>query len=169
MRLMRSAHIVVVGDSDKSIMLAERLRRMAVARVTAVADLVEARGLCRGGGAHACIVVWDDCAPGEAPPPVADAPSCGKDVPFLMMVPVVTPYVRKIARRDGYMAALPANIAPRMLYRRIGAALQGCRNGKGGTRRRRPASIGRKLRPGGAGFPTWATPLPLYSDKPTLH
>jgi hypothetical protein len=48
--------------------------------------------------------------------------------------------VRKAARRDGYMAALPANIASRMLYRRIGSALQRRRADSGGCRNQ-PAGI----------------------------
>ena len=43
---------------------------------------------------------------------------CG--IPTLMVAPVVTPYLRRTARRCGYLAAISATIPPRMLYRRIG-------------------------------------------------
>ncbi|HZL30556.1 MAG TPA: hypothetical protein VFC54_05775 [Pseudolabrys sp.] len=94
----------------------------------------------------------DDDASGDAAQPAADAPGRGSGVPSLMVVPAVTSFVRKAARRDGYMAALPANIVPRMLYRRIGAALQ----------RGRGAPV---VRPGSPRRP----PAGLLSEKPTLH
>ena len=42
-----------------------------------------------------------------------------------MIAPIVTPHLRRAARRGGYLAAISATIPPRMLYRRLGAALQG--------------------------------------------
>jgi hypothetical protein len=55
----------------------------------------------------------------------------GRDsgTPSLMLIDAVTPYSRRIARRAGYRAAVSVKIGPRMLYRRIGAALQGRRAG----------------------------------------
>jgi hypothetical protein len=159
MKSMRKAHIVVVGDGDHGVKLAARLRRMAVAQVTTVAGLAEARGICRNGGAHACIVVCDEILPDQVPPPAADAPGRGNGVPSLVIVPAVTSLARKAARRDGYLAALPANIAPRMLYRRIGAALQ----------HRRAARRARRPQPTVFGVSALAPRLPVLMEKPTLH
>lgn len=36
-----------------------------------------------------------------------------------MLVAAVSPALRKLARRTGYVAAIPAGIAPRILYRRL--------------------------------------------------
>jgi DNA-binding NarL/FixJ family response regulator len=131
MKSVRRAHIVVVADSDHALVFVACLRRMQLAEVTTVAGLEEARHLCRAGGVNACIVVVDDAVP----------------------------ELRKLARRAGYAGAIPAAIAPRMLYRRIRAALQR-RRAAANPRRRRSAAI-------------FATPFALESaamaGKPTLH
>jgi len=157
MKSIQRAHIIVVADSDQGFLLAARLRRMDVARVTAVAGLDEARTMCERGGADACIVAYDDALPDAAPVPEKDAPGRGSGIPSLMVVPVVTPYLRKSARRRGYLAAVPATIAPRMLYRRLGAALQWRRAAR---RRSRTPAIAAII----AGFAR-----PDAFDKPTLH
>ncbi len=124
MRSMRHAHIVVVADSDRGIEIAARLRRMAIARVTAASGLLEARRLCDGGGADACVVLREDEILDAPPRQAGDAPGSDSGVPTLIIVPAATLYIRKSARREGYQAVIQAGIAPRMLYRRIGAALQ---------------------------------------------
>jgi len=158
MKSIRRAHIVVVADNDHGLVLAARLRRMEVAQVTAAAGLAEARGLCQRGGADACIVVLDDARPDDAPLAVNDAPGRGCGVPSLMVVRAVTPFVRKAARRDGYLAAVPASIPSRMLYRHLGAALQQRRASRG-TRRRVPRG----------GVPMLRPQMPATFGKPTLH
>ena len=159
MKSMRNAHIVVVGDCERGRLLAAQLRRMALARVTTVAEPTEAQVLCQRGEAHVCIVVRPELNPDQAPPVAAEAPGRGSGVPSMIMVPVVTAYVRKVARRDGYMAALPANIAARVLYRRVRAALQ-CGGGRRGPHRRRPA---------GPGLPALVSGAHAPEAKPTLH
>lgn len=158
MKSIQRAHIVVVADSDQGLVLAARLLRMDVAQVTAVAGLDEARGMCQMGGTDACIVAFDDAVPDAVPMADTDAPGRGSGVPSLMIVPVVTPHLRKTARRHGYMAAVPASIPPRMLYRRVGAALQWRR-----AARRRPRM------PSGIVVPVAALALPVAFIKPTLH
>lgn len=124
MKSIRCAHIVVVADSDQGLMLVARLRRMDVAQVTSVDTVEQARLICEAGDTDACIVACEDAVPDRVPQGAADAPGRGCGVPSLMVVPGVTPYLRAQARRCGYLAAVPAAIAPRMLYRRIGGALQ---------------------------------------------
>jgi hypothetical protein len=169
MKSMRTAHILVVGDCSRANMLVAQLRRMALGRVTAVVGLIEARALCQRGGAHACIFVRDDMNLDQAPLPATEAPGRGNGVPSMIMVPAVTAYERKAARRDGYMATLPANIGARVLYRRIGAALQSRGAGDGARGRRQPAGIDAKRLPTGAGLPAMATGFSLYEAKLTLH
>jgi hypothetical protein len=157
MKALKRSHIAVVHDdvdSQYGERLAARLRRMAIGRVTTVTRIEEARHLCRAGGVDACLVVIGDAAPDAMPAALADAPgqSCG--VPTLIVAPVVTPYLRKTARLRGYVALLPARIAPRMLFRRIGAVLQG-------RRRRRPPVFGRMV---------MMAPAKLANfGKPTVH
>jgi hypothetical protein len=134
MKSIQRAHIVVVGGSDQSLLLAAQLRRMQVARITPVTGLDEARRLCRAGGPDVCLVAFDDWVVDAAPAGETEAPGRDSGVPSLMLAGVVTPYMRRVARNSGYYAALPAAIAPRMLYRRIGAALQRRR----ATRNHRP-------------------------------
>lgn len=157
MKSLRSAHIVVVADSDRGLALAARLRRMAVARVTAASGLAEARGLCQRGGTDACIVIFDDAVPDAVPIALNDAPGRNSGVPSLMVVPAATPFMRKAARRAGYLTAVPANIAPRLLYRRIGAVLQ----------QRRAARRVRQRGLAAIGAPFLAA-MPAFG-KPTLH
>lgn len=157
MKSIQGAHIVVVADSEQGLVLMMRLRRMEVAKVTSATNVDEARGLCRPGGADACIVVVDDTALDVAPRPVCDAPGRASGVPSLLVVPAVTPLVRKAARRNGYLAAIPANLAPRMLYRRLGAALQ----------RRRAERSGRWRPSGHVGVP-FLVAAPMFG-KPILH
>jgi hypothetical protein len=159
MKSIQRAHIVVVAGSDQALVLAARVRRMEVAEVTAVAAVPQARGLCQVGGTDACIVVFDDAVPDAAPMPDTDAPGRRCGVPSLMVVPAVTPHLRKMGRRCGYLTTVPATIAPRMLYRRIGAALQ----------RRRAASRRRRRMP-----PVIAIvgrPASIFGEygKPTIH
>jgi hypothetical protein len=137
-------------------MLVARLRRMDVAQVTSVDTIEQARLVCKAGDADACIVACEDAVPDGVPQGAADAPgrSCG--VPSLMLVPSVTPYLRAKARRCGYLAAVPATIAPRMLYRRIGGALQRRRAAR--RARRIPVSVPILL-------PAWRGSF----AKPTLH
>lgn len=154
---MRNAHIVVVADSDQGVALVARLRRMNVARVTAVRDHSEALAFCKRGEADACLVVESDLVPDAKPCPFCPAPGLSSGVPSVMMVPAVTAFQRRNARRAGYYAVVAANIGPRMLYRRLAAALQG----------RRPADRIKRRLSRRAGLPVLATMTGL--DKPTLH
>lgn len=158
MKSIQRAHIVVVADSDHGLVLAARLRQMDVALVTVIAGFDEARGLCQSGGTDACIVAFDDAVPDAIAMVENDAPGRSSGVASLMVVPTVTPYLRKTARRRGYLAAVPATITPRMLYRRIGAALQW----------RRAASRRRRM-PGGIVVPIAALVRRAAFGKPTLH
>ncbi len=154
---MRHSELVVVvdgADCQGGARLAARLRRMAIGQVTTVARMEDARQLCRAGGVDVCLVAIGEAAPDAVPAALADAPGHPFGVPTLIVAPVVTPYLRKTARLCGYAAALPARIAPRMLYRRIGAALQG-------RHRRRPQASGRMV---------MTAPVKLANfAKPTVH
>ena len=157
MKSIRSSRIVVVADSEHGHILAARLRRMEVAQVTAVTGIKEARRLCQSGCADACLVAVGVAVPDCVPTPESDAPGRACGVPSLMVVPVVTPHWRRTSRRCGYLAAVPATMPPRMLYRRIGAALQR----RGAARRgSRPSPLGATL---------VRLENPAVFDKPTLH
>jgi hypothetical protein len=158
MKSIRRANIVVVAGSDHGLMLAARLRRMEVARVTAVAGIEEARHICLAGETDACVVALDDFIPDAVPMAETDAPGRGSGVPSLVVVHIVTPYLSKVARRCGYLAVVSASIPPRMLYRRLGAALQ----------RRRAAHRARRMPIGNI---IAGRPVDEFGDfrKPTLH
>jgi hypothetical protein len=158
MKSIRHAHVIVVANSDHGLVLAARLRRMDVARVTAAAGLAEARGLCQEGGADACIVLMDDAVPDGLPAPI-DAPGRNCGVPSLLIVQAITPFVRRSARRGGYLAAVPAGVPPRMLYRRLGAALQ----------KRRAVRRVRTPMPAAMGLPGLMPERAFAFGKPTLH
>ncbi len=155
MKSIKCSRIVIVADCDSGRDLVARLRRMEVAQVSAVARVDQARELCQMGGVDLCLVAIDVSVPDEVPPVEGDAPgrSCG--IPTLIVAPVVTPHLRRTARRLGYLAALSIALPPRLLYRRIGAALQGRR----GERRRRSEH----------GMPVVDRLSLAVFDKSTLH
>ncbi len=159
MKPVRTAHIVVVAGSDHALVFAARLRRMELGEVTTVAALDEAGRLCRAGGVDACIVAIDDVVPDMRPIPFGEAPGRGCRVPTLMIAAAVSPDLRRLARRAGYTALIPAAISARMLYRRIRAALQR-RRAAPPTRRRLPAAVVRT---------PFALACPPMPGKPTLH
>ena len=99
MKSIQCADIVVVADSDHGLVLAARLLKMDVAQVTTVAGLDGARGMCQKGGIDACIVAFDEVLPDAVPMVENDAPGRKCGVPPLMVVPTVSPYLRKSARR----------------------------------------------------------------------
>ena len=156
MKSIRRSRIVVVADGNRGHVLTARLRRMDVAQVTAVTDLEEARQLCRVGGADACLVAIDLAVPDDTPTAESDAPGRFRGIPALIVAPVVTPHLRRMARRCGYRAAVSVTISPRLLYRRIGAALQGRR------------AVQRLQRSAG-GIPLVVPSKPVAFDKRTLH
>lgn len=156
MRSLRHAHLAVIADSEDALLLAARLAEQAAIAVTAVVNIDAAEQLCRTGQVAACLVAYHEPMPDalSAPQPAAPGQGCG--VVSLLIVPALTAYFRTYARRAGYRAAVPMGIAPRLLYRRIGAMLQ---RGRAADRRRRrlPASL---------------TPLPARRPaigRPTLH
>jgi hypothetical protein len=157
MKSIRFSRIVVVADSGHDHILAARLRRMQMAKITAVTDVEEARRLCQSGAADACLVAIDGPVPDGVPAAESDAPGRFCGIPTLMVANMVTPHVRCVARRCGYVAVLAASIPSRMLYRRISAALQGRRARHGRPRRssRRAPLI-------------WLASSGDF-DKPTLH
>src|SRR5262245_51865887 len=114
MRSMKGLRVVVVTDSEHGYVLAARLRRIEVAQVTAVAGLEEARVLCQSGRADACLVAVGAPIPDAPPMNESDAPGLYCGVPALMIAPVVTPQLRRAARRCGYLAAISATIPSRM-------------------------------------------------------
>jgi hypothetical protein len=154
---MKGLRVVVVTDSEHGHVLAARLRRMEVAHVMSVAGLEEARLLCQSGRTDVCLVAVGAPVPDAPPMRESDAPGLCCGVPALMIAPVVTPQLRRAARRRGYLAAISATIPPRMLYRRLGAALQGRH-----AARREPRWLAR-------GMPVPGHSTPAVFGKPTLH
>jgi hypothetical protein len=150
MKSLRRSHVIVVDGQ----ILAARLRRMAIGRVTMAAGIEEARRLCCASHVDACLVVIGDAVPDAASQVLVEAPGQLFGIPTVIVAPAVTPYLRKAARLSGYAGVLPAKIAPRMLYRRIGAVLQG--------RRRRRASVSGRM--------VMAAPVKTTNfAKPTVH
>ena len=159
MKSVRTAHIVVVAACDHALIFAAQLRRMDLGELTMVATADEARGLCRRGGVDACILVLDDIAQDASACAESEAPGRGCSVPSLLIAGIATPDLRRRAREAGYTALIPAAIAPRILYRRIRAALQ----------RKRAARPQRRRLPSGILVPPLMLALPAMAGKTTLH
>jgi hypothetical protein len=120
------ARVVIVAGDQSAGSLVHALTRMGLAGVRLVATLDEARQLCAVDHVDACLAVLPPQIPDEVPrwTVEADAPGRKAGVPSLLLAEAVTPYVTKSARSSGYVAAIPAKVAPRLLYRWIGALLQ---------------------------------------------
>jgi hypothetical protein len=118
------------------------LGRMSLSQVSLVASLEEAGQICTAGGADACVVVLRNPVYGEVPLHCVEPDAPGKgSVPSLLLADVVTPYVRRTARRSGYGTVLPLAIPQSLLYRGIRGLLQRAR------RRVRPPRHAESRRP----------------------
>ena len=115
---------MVVVSGDLSLRLAAHLCHIRVAQATFVTNLDEARNPCLAGSADLCLVVAADWTVDAAPEPEIAAPGREQGAPSLMLARVVTPYLQRIARSCGYKAAIPVEISPQMLVRRMAAAIQ---------------------------------------------
>jgi hypothetical protein len=120
------ARVVVVAGDQSGGYLAHALTRMGLAGVRLVATLDEARQLCAVDSVDACLAVLPPSVPDEVPrwTPETEAPGRRAGVPSLLLAEALTPYVTKSARSSRYVAAIPAKVPPRLLYRWIGALLQ---------------------------------------------
>ncbi len=136
MKLFARARVVVVAGEMSGRATVHCLRRMGLAAVLDVPGLEQARRLCESGRVDACLVVLPRPVPDELSPLrlEAGAPGRGTSIPSLLLADAITPHLLKTAGRAGYVAAIPAGIAQRRLYRCIGALLQqsrrlACRSG----------------------------------------
>lgn len=159
MKSIRNAHIVVVAGKHAGSPLFGALRRMRPRSLSLVTALDKARILCEAGVVDGCLVVLPAAAPDACPELLAEgeAPGVWAGVPSLLFADVITPHVAKSARRLGYVVALPIKLAPRLLYRRIGALLQRSSRHAGRRARVRSAitmSTPRPIRGGVSGFVT---------------
>jgi hypothetical protein len=112
MKSVHTVRILVVADSDHALVFAARLRRMKLGEIITATNVDDARELCRGGGIDACIVTVDDTVLDARPSVPGDAPGRGCGLPTLMLVAAVSPALRKLARRAGYVAAIPGRHRP---------------------------------------------------------
>jgi len=124
MKSIERAHIVVVAGGEQRLILAADLCRMQVARASFLPCVAEARDFCRSDSPDLCLVVFDDWVVDAAPPAEIDAPGRDAGVPSLLLIEIVTPYIRRLARHCGYFAAVPSRIERPLLHRRMSAALQ---------------------------------------------
>jgi hypothetical protein len=120
------ARVAVVAGEASGHAVVHCLRRMGLAVVHDLSDIEQARLLCSSGRVNACLVVLPRPVPDQVPSLQLEtgAPGRGTGIPSLLIADVLTPHLLKTAGRAGYIAAIPADITPRMLYRCIGALLQ---------------------------------------------
>jgi hypothetical protein len=120
------ARVIVVAGDRRGRTLVDALTRMGIAGVRLVATPEEARRLCATEYVDACLAVLPSNIPDDVPHWTVEADAPGRDagVPSLLLADVVTRYATKSARNSGYVAVIPADIPPRLLYRWIGALLQ---------------------------------------------
>lgn len=130
MKSLRRARIVIVAGEVGGRALQSMLQRVELPQVTVVESAEEARRMCDAGGADACVVSVRNYLLEE--PAKVTAETVAPAAPSVLLADIVTPDITRTARRSGYASAVPVNVAPRMLYRLIGAAMQ---------KARRPAAL----------------------------
>jgi hypothetical protein len=96
---LRTAHLVVVADSDHALVFAARLHCMQSGEVTTVAGLDAARRWCPAGGVDACIAAVDDAVPDARPTLQGDAP--GRARRRLPTAIIATPFALARAAMPG--------------------------------------------------------------------
>lgn len=131
MKSLRRARIVIVAGEVGGRALQSMLQRVELPQVTVVESAEEARRMCDAGRADACVVSVRNYLLEE--PAQVTAETTAPAAPSVLLADIVTPDITRTARRSGYASAVPVNVAPRMLYRLIGAAMQ--------KARRRPAAL----------------------------
>jgi hypothetical protein len=138
MKPIQNVRIAVAADEVSGRSLINLLSSILIPQATLVASTREARARCEAGAADACVVVIHNFSIEDVPTRTVEEPAPAKS--SILLADVVTPYVARTARRSGYAGVAALSIAPRLLYRLIGGALQ-----KG--RRARPLAQSRRLRP----------------------
>jgi hypothetical protein len=146
MRSIRTARIVVAADGVSGRSLLHLLTRMDIPQVRLVASTAEARSLFEAGEADACLVAVRNFQIEDAPARSVEEPAPSPSA--ILLADVVTPYVARTARRSGYAAVAALSIAPRLLYRRIGGALQKARRTQPSEQARGRRRIGLRLAKG---------------------
>jgi hypothetical protein len=129
MSLLQRLRILVVADAAGASSLLAVLRQIECSIIIMVESPAEARRLCAAGAADACLLLVQDSRPDEVVPLSAECAAPGRDsgIPSLLVVDVVTPYLKRAARRSGYVRTVAVATGPRLLYRTISAALQHAR------------------------------------------
>jgi AmiR/NasT family two-component response regulator len=150
MKSLRRARIVIVAGEVGGRALQSMLQRVELPQVTVVESAEEARRMCDAGGADACVVSVRNYLLEE--PAKVTAETTAPAAPSVLLADIVTPDITATALRSGYASAVSVNVAPRMLYRLIGAAMQ---------KARRPAAL--RVR----GTPS-KTPARRPSTKPAV-
>lgn len=145
MKSIERAHIAVVASGDQHLVLAGHLCRLQVARASFLSSVSEARAFCLNDNPDLCLAAFNDWAADAAPPAEIDAPGRDAGLPSLLLVGTVTPYMCRLARHCGYFAAVSTTISPRLLYRRMSAALQH-RQGAEVTEARVPSAVSAGVR-----------------------
>jgi AmiR/NasT family two-component response regulator len=153
MKSLRRARIVIVAEEVGGRALLSMLQRVELPQVTVVESAEEARLMCEAGGADVCVVSVRNYLLEE--PAKLTAETAAPAAPSVLLADIVTPDVTETALRSGYASAVTVNVAPRILYRLIGAAMQ--------KARRRPTAL--RVRGTPCTTPTLRTPPNLAVDR----
>lgn len=125
----RRLNIIVVTDDARGHSIADTVERAALAEVRSVVSLAEAGQACTTGSADACVVILRNALFSEVVVHDAEPDAPGRDggVPSLLLADVITPYIRRVARRAGYATVLPLGAPPALLQRGVRGLLQRAR------------------------------------------
>jgi hypothetical protein len=127
MRIFASAWIAVLdADPDRNASLCKALSELGMLRLFPVSSVEDARMLGKGPPIDLCVVVASgferktDAGIGSIPPNPFDPAR----TPGILVSTDLTRQTVKTAMSSGYRIVIPAPVAPRLLYRRIGSILQ---------------------------------------------
>lgn len=130
MKLILSAHVLVVGCGRTQHEVGEALRALGITRVTNVGNRNGGDDAHGAGGVDVVVVVGD--APAEPVQAglqrhIPPAPGRATRVPCILLIPDPTRNDVRLANAAGFDAVVALPLVPRVLYRRIGSLMQRAR------------------------------------------
>lgn len=129
---IHDARVVVLRlDGVDPAMAADNLKRLGMVHAVGLTDPRDLSDNIAAGRVDVVVVsvaapvpVWDSQAvPGSGPLRPPDA-ALKAGIPCLLLIPSFTRAVGRAAMALGYAAAMSADAAPRLVYRRVGALMQ---------------------------------------------
>jgi AmiR/NasT family two-component response regulator len=160
MRSLMAARLVLLdADQARREELSGALAELGAFRISGIATIAEAAGVCALHTPDLFIVEGPSLAANDEADEISANPFAASGIPTILLLPNPTTDQRRKAARAGYAVVLGMPVSPRLLYRRIAHALQNARR----TKRRLEAEA---LRNQGIAEKKTAAETPLLAKIP---